>query len=68
MKKIGGNLGIHIPQRIEEINVFANDLESILNDLRIGGSGYAILERGHVNISTSKWLTCPPTHIREGAH
>jgi hypothetical protein len=50
--KITSDLSIHIPQRVEEIDVLA--MKCTLNDPRVREGSHTILERGHVNISASK--------------
>jgi hypothetical protein len=58
--------GIHLPNMIHVLEVSPNVLERLLHNTRIGEGNHTILERGHINISTSKQLICPPTGIMEG--
>jgi hypothetical protein len=58
--------GVHFPNLAHIAEVLSDILESLFHDTRIGEGNHSILERGHINISTSKRLICPPTGIIEG--
>jgi hypothetical protein len=57
---------IHITNMFQELELWTNVLESLFHNTWIRIGKHSILERGHINISTSKQLICPPTGIIEG--
>jgi hypothetical protein len=65
-RQSSNKFGIHLSKTIHILKVSSNVLEGLLHNTRIGESDHTILERGHINISTSKQLICPPTGIIEG--
>jgi hypothetical protein len=57
---------IHLTNTIHEMKILADVLEGLLHYTWIRKGEHTILKRGHINISTSKRLICPPTGIIEG--
>jgi hypothetical protein len=58
--------GVHITNMGKNVKVPSDIVKGGFHDTRIAENDHTILERGHINISTSKRLICPPTGNIEG--